>query len=251
MAYRFETDSNFFRVTDTSTSEILINEVRSGLKWGYTVDLTYAIYFKEAITNSTEDEIFKVSDYSFAFADIVDADDLAFTTEAIFRQWLSQRLGFIGDEAIITQFIRDGHTETVPSEDAVYDALELKLDITALPSNLTLYPTSTVSDIATYYKMVTSVTDPDYDSPAVDFATTGQLGVNVKIGAVFAAIITYLKFVNKNNFDPTVASATALLSIKFVLPFVGVVSITFSPTTVPLTVSTRPLVPSTTSVTPI
>lgn len=192
MAYRFETDGNFFRVTNTATSEILINEVRSGLKWGYTIDLAYSIYFKDAITNSTEDEIFKISDYSFAFADIVDSDDIAFTTETVFREWLSQRLGFIGDEAIITQFIRDGYTETVPSEDAVHDALELKLDVTALPSNLTLYPTSTASDIATYFKMVTSTTDPDYDSPAVDFITVAVSGVGELLGslATTAGILT-------------------------------------------------------------
>lgn len=49
-----------------------------------------------------------------------------------------------------------------------------------LPSNLVLFPTDVPSDIATYYKMVQSISDPDYPEPAVNFstpaiATTAQL----------------------------------------------------------------------------
>lgn len=84
----------------------------------------------------------------------------------------------------VSQTITDGVTNKAPSENAVHDALELKVDITSLPSNLTLYPTSTASDIPTYFKMVTNITDPDYDSPAVDFVTGSITGAAQLLGSL-------------------------------------------------------------------
>jgi hypothetical protein len=40
-----------------------------------------------------------------------------------------------------------------------------------LPSNLVLFPTDAPSDIAGYFKMVQTISDPDYPDPAVNFAT--------------------------------------------------------------------------------
>lgn len=63
---------------------------------------------------------------------------------------------------------------------------------TDLPSNLTLYPTTTASDIATYFKLVTEIADPDYDNPAVDVATGAITGSNQLISslATSAGILT-------------------------------------------------------------
>ena len=55
-----------------------------------------------------------------------------------------------------------------------------KANVSDLSSNILLYPTDSVSDILGYYKMVTTLTDPDYDTTAVNIptgtiTTTGQL----------------------------------------------------------------------------
>lgn len=54
---------------------------------------------------------------------------------------------------------------TKPETDALLDE---KLDITSLSSNITLYATTTASDIPWYNKLVTDIDDPDYDEPAVN-----------------------------------------------------------------------------------
>ncbi len=72
---------------------------------------------------------------------------------------------------LIEDTITDGVTDKAPSENAVFDALANKLDITALPSNLTLYLTTTAADVVGYNRLVTSLSDPDYDEPAVTSAT--------------------------------------------------------------------------------
>lgn len=91
----------------------------------------------------------------------------------------------------IENAVTDGSLNPVTSN-AVHDALELKVDITSLPSNLTLYPTSVASDIVGYSKMVTNINDPDYDSPAVDFVTAAITGAAQLLGslATTAGILT-------------------------------------------------------------
>lgn len=49
-----------------------------------------------------------------------------------------------------------------------------------LPTSLLIYPTTASSPVSGYYRLVTNMSDPDYDDPAVDVATgaisgTGQL----------------------------------------------------------------------------
>jgi len=55
-----------------------------------------------------------------------------------------------------------------------------------LPSNLILYPTTVASDVGGYTKMVTSLTDPDYNTTAVD-VTTGDITV---VDQLIASLIT-------------------------------------------------------------
>lgn len=45
------------------------------------------------------------------------------------------------------------------------------LTISDLPVNLSFYPTTAASDIAGYVRLVTNITDPDYDDPAVSIPT--------------------------------------------------------------------------------
>lgn len=74
-----------------------------------------------------------------------------------------------------------GYSEVeYPNEKATHDALDFKLNISDLPTNLILYPTTTVSDVSGYVVMVTDIHDVRYDEPAVDVSipaitTTAQL----------------------------------------------------------------------------
>jgi len=58
-----------------------------------------------------------------------------------------------------------------PNEKAVHDALDMKLNISDLPSNLIFYATTAVADVSGYFKLVDNVEDVDYDEPAVDVST--------------------------------------------------------------------------------
>jgi len=67
-----------------------------------------------------------------------------------------------------------------PNEKAVHDGLDAKLNISDLPTNLTLYPTTTASDVGGYVVMVTDIHDVRFDETAVDVSsdpitTTNQL----------------------------------------------------------------------------
>lgn len=53
-----------------------------------------------------------------------------------------------------------------------------------LPSTLTLYPTTTASGIGGYNRLVTSITDPDYDSTAVDVSTGAITGTDQLIAGL-------------------------------------------------------------------
>jgi hypothetical protein len=55
-----------------------------------------------------------------------------------------------------------------------------------LPSNLNLFATNVSSDIATYFKLVTSIDDPDYNDTAVDIPT----GAITTTGQFIAALAT-------------------------------------------------------------
>jgi len=64
------------------------------------------------------------------------------------------------------------YSETLyTNEKAVHDGLNLKLNISDLPTNLTLYPTTTASDVSGYVVMVTDIQDVRYNSTAVDVST--------------------------------------------------------------------------------
>lgn len=115
MAYRFQIDGYFLRVTDTDTDQILINEVRDSVKWSVAYDETYGdasymILFKESILvdESQNDEMFLIFE-SMDFADIVDSTDSAFASESDFEEWISAYIGYI-NTSIATITDSDGVT---------------------------------------------------------------------------------------------------------------------------------------------
>jgi len=59
----------------------------------------------------------------------------------------------------------------LPVSTPTQQALDMKLNISDLPTNLTLYPTTTASDVGGYVVMVTDIYDVRYDEPAVDVST--------------------------------------------------------------------------------
>jgi len=56
-------------------------------------------------------------------------------------------------------------------QSAIDEIQDKKLNITDLAANLVFYPTDAASDISTYFKLVTSTEDADYDSTAVNIST--------------------------------------------------------------------------------
>jgi len=205
MSYKIEIQSFYFVVTDTATSEEIIREPRANVKWKRdTANSVYFFYSNIAtltgeqqgslILGTVGDETVPTAPVqSFAFADIVDVDGFAFPTEDDLATFLDFYTGGLCcDSVMISQTITDGVTNKAPSEDAVHDALELKLDITALPSNLVLYFTSTNSDIVPYKKLVTSISDPDYDEPEVIGTTPAITSIGQALGshATIGGILT-------------------------------------------------------------
>jgi hypothetical protein len=80
------------------------------------------------------------------------------------------------------------NTDSELSATAVQGAIDelslKKANVSALSSNLILYPTTTASDISGYSRMVSDITDEDYDSAAVNvptgtITTTDQLIVSL------------------------------------------------------------------------
>jgi len=61
-----------------------------------------------------------------------------------------------------------------------------KVDVGVLSSNIIIYPTVTESDVTGYVRGVTSTTDPDYPTTAVDVTTPIVNGVKVPVGTVIA-----------------------------------------------------------------
>jgi len=76
---------------------------------------------------------------------------------------------------IVTSQTDNVHKKTPASlfakTQAVQDSLDKKLNISDLPTNLTLYPTTTASDVSGYVVMVTDIHDVRYNSTAADVST--------------------------------------------------------------------------------
>jgi len=78
-------------------------------------------------------------------------------------------------------FGTDGTQGKIPSAyiattQAMNDSLAKKLNISDLPANLTLYPTTTASDVSGYVVLVKDIHDPRYNSTAVDVSTPAITG---------------------------------------------------------------------------
>lgn len=78
--------------------------------------------------------------------------------------------------AFITTTGIDGTQGKIPSAyiaktEAVQDSLDKKLNISDLPTNLTLYPTTAASDVGGYVVMVKDIHDVRYNNPSVDVTT--------------------------------------------------------------------------------
>jgi hypothetical protein len=56
-------------------------------------------------------------------------------------------------------------------QSAIDEIQDKKLNIADLAANVVFYPTDAASDISTYFKLVTSTDDADYDTTAVDIST--------------------------------------------------------------------------------
>jgi len=68
------------------------------------------------------------------------------------------------------------NASALPVSAAVQDSLAKKLNISDLPANLTLYPTTTASDVSGYVVLVKDIHDPRYNTTAVDVSTPAITG---------------------------------------------------------------------------
>jgi len=87
-------------------------------------------------------------------------------------------LGYTAEDVANKVSVITGYdVDLYPNEKATHDALDLKLNISDLPTNLTLYPTTTTSDVIGYVVMVKDIHDVRYNSTAVDVSTPTITGV--------------------------------------------------------------------------
>ena len=93
------------------------------------------------------------------------------------------------DEFAATNVNYDNTTSGLTSsnvKNAIDELNDKKVDVSALSSTLVYYPTDTASGISTYTSLVTSTTDANYDTTAVDIAT-GVVTENGFIAGVISA----------------------------------------------------------------
>jgi hypothetical protein len=106
MAYKFEVEGYYFKVTDTGTGDFLINETRESLKWTINDAGDYVFIQKGAVPQSVDGvspSVLRIG-RSFAFADIVDSGGSAFASETVLREWLSAYVGYICCSEISLEF---------------------------------------------------------------------------------------------------------------------------------------------------
>lgn len=86
----------------------------------------------------------------------------------------------------VGQEINGETTNKAPSEAVVKAALDEKLNINQLPANIILYPTDAEADLAGFFRMVSSVEDPDYNTAAVDISTGAITGADQLLAELVA-----------------------------------------------------------------
>ncbi len=80
---------------------------------------------------------------------------------------------------------------TLSAQTDLQTALDEKLDVSALSANINLYPTNVVSDIEGYFKLVSDLSDPDYNDPAVNIST----GAITTTAQLLASLVSYSSIV--------------------------------------------------------
>lgn len=77
-------------------------------------------------------------------------------------------------------------TTKAPSEAVVKAALDKKLNVNQLPANILLYPTNAEADLVGFFRMVSSVEDPDFNTVAVDISTGTITGADQLLAELVA-----------------------------------------------------------------
>ena len=110
-----------------------------------------------------------------------------------------------GSVTIKTDLVDDDYTQQLPPKDGTFaflDDVPTKtsdlindgdngtshfITLEDLPSNLILYPTTVASGIGGYNKLVSSITDPDYNTTAVDVSTGAITGIDQLIAGLITS----------------------------------------------------------------
>jgi hypothetical protein len=95
---------------------------------------------------------------------------------------------YYGDGSNLTGIITSSFTKTSDLINDGDDGVSPFISLEDLPSNLVFYPTSATSDILGYNKIVTSITDPSYDSVAVDINTGEITGSDQLIASLATSV---------------------------------------------------------------
>lgn len=100
--YKIQKKGYFFTVTDTATGFQEINEARNLVKWTRNDDGNYVFLSNVPLTEDVK-TMFVLGTVAkeFAFADIIDGNNVAFASVAVFEDFLGFNTGFIGALEII------------------------------------------------------------------------------------------------------------------------------------------------------
>jgi hypothetical protein len=91
------------------------------------------------------------------------------------------------DAALVSYDNAESALEATNLQGAIDELQLMKADVSLLSSNITLYPTTAASDISTYYKLVDSLSDPDYDDTAANVSTGAVTGSGQLIASLASA----------------------------------------------------------------
>ena len=100
-------------------------------------------------------------------------------------------IGRVGNELVDFSIANYALTSELPTKTSQFindgdNGVSHFISLEDLPSNLTLYATATASGIGGYYRLVTSITDPYYNTTAVDVST----GVITTTSQYIAGLVT-------------------------------------------------------------
>jgi hypothetical protein len=202
---RHSTDNDIIISSITDSSQISVNQGTAGITLAsqevagvtealiqMTSDKGYNIITEGAIqlTNSVNNNSIDLNDNGLAMSTLGvnqrinlsnGVDDVSIKTDLITEAGLEQQLP---DKSGTFAMLDDVPTKTSDLINDGDNGTSHFISLEDLPSTLTLYPTTVASGIGGYNKLVSSITDPDYNTTAVDVTTGAITGTDQLIAGL-------------------------------------------------------------------